>query len=131
MPKKYDRELLIRKIADMRIKSASTLNILNYLQDDVGMCKSVAYDILQDAQKYIIEITDDDFEASYREAVQQIEQQMDNCKYKKDWIALRQELNKLKGLHKAQRVDVTTKGQSLNEIVVTIVNSSDKLNDNE
>lgn len=129
--KKYDKEILIRKIAEMRIKSASTLDLLNYLQDEIGMCRATAYNILQEARQYIVEICDDDYERAYQDAIQQIEQQMSNCKYKRDWIALRTELNKLVGLYRPSKLDITTKGESLNEIVVTIVNSTDKPNDNE
>lgn len=117
----YDRELLVSQIAMMRIESKSTHFILNFLMKDIGMSRAVAYDVLSDAQKYITETTQKGFEDSFNEAVQQLEQQMSKESNRKIWLELRRELNKLKGLYRPQRIDVTTNGKDINTISIEIV----------
>ena len=97
---------------------------------DIGMSRAVAYDVLPDAQKYITETTQKDFEDSFNEAVQQLEQQMSKESNRKVWLELRRELNKLKGLYRPQRIDVTTNGKDINTISIEIVTPK-KDDDNE
>jgi hypothetical protein len=103
--KTFDRELLISKIAMMRIEGKSTHFILEFLRDSVKMGQTTAYEVLREAQDYIVKMTNQDLEKAYSEAIQQIERKMDSVSDKKTWLQFRAELNKLQGLYAAQKVE--------------------------
>lgn len=109
---KYDREVLVAKIAMMRIKSKSTYEILEMLQEKFGMGRTTAYLILKDAQQHILEMGQNDLNKAYEEAIQQIEQRMSNVG-DKQWLEYRKELNKLRGLYMPTRIDVTSMGEKI------------------
>lgn len=103
--KTFDRELLVSKIAMMRIEGKSTHFILEFLKNDIKMGITTAYEVLKDAQVYIVDMTTKDLEKAYSEAIQQIERKMDAVSDKKIWLQYRAELNKLQGLYAAQKVE--------------------------
>ena len=103
--KTFDRELLISKIAMMRIEGKSTHFILEFLKDSIKMGQTTAYEVLREAQDYIVKMTNQDLEKAYSEAIQQIERKMDSVSDKKTWLQFRAELNKLQGLYAAQKVE--------------------------
>jgi maltooligosyltrehalose synthase len=103
--KTFDRELLISKIAMMRIEGKSTHFILEFLKDDIKMGQTTAYEVLREAQDFIVKMTNQDLEKAYSEAIQQIERKMDSVSDKKTWLQFRAELNKLQGLYAAQKVE--------------------------
>jgi len=103
--KTFDRELLISKIAMMRIEGKSTHFIMEFLREDIKMGQTTAYEVLREAQDYIVKMTNQDLEKAYSEAIQQIERKMDSVSDKKTWLQFRAELNKLQGLYAAQKVE--------------------------
>lgn len=103
--KTFDRELLIAKIAMMRIEGKSTHFIMEFLREDIKMGQTTAYEVLREAQDYIVEMTNQDLEKAYSEAIQQIERKMDSVSDKKTWLQYRAELNKLQGLYAAQKIE--------------------------
>ena len=103
--KEYDREYLVSQIAMMRIEGCSTHFILEFLKNEIKMSQSTAYEILKQAQDYIMKMTGDDLKTAYSEAINQIEKKMDGMKDKKLWLQYRAELNKLRGLYAAQKVE--------------------------
>ena len=123
--KTFDREYLVTKIAMMRIEGKSTHFILEFLKDEIKMGQTTAYEVLRDAQDYIVKMTNNDFEKAYSEAIQQIERKMDQITDKKLWIQYRQELNKLEGLYAAQKVEHS--GQvGFTGIDIQIIGNNDK-----
>jgi hypothetical protein len=104
--KKYDREYLVAKIAMMRIKGKSTHTILEFLMETVGMSRKIAYEVLQDAQKYIMEQTNEDMKVALAEAISKLEELYESGtdKIRLDVI---KEMNKLRGLYAAEKVDVS------------------------
>lgn len=126
--KKYDREYLVAKIAMMRIKGKSTHTILEFLMEQVGMSRKIAYEILGDAQKYIMEQTNEDTKVAFAEAVHRLEMLYEegDAKVKLDVI---KELNKLRGLYATQKVDITSGGQSFTEIKLIQINKKDDLDE--
>lgn len=116
----YDREVLIPQIAMMRIEAKSTHFILQFLENKIGMGRTTAYEVLKDAQQYILNMAQTDVNKAYEEAIQQIERKMDNCSDKM-WLEYRKELNKLQALYRAQKIDVTTNGQAITGITIEIV----------
>lgn len=103
--KTFDRELLVAKIAMMRIEGKSTHFIMEFLREDIKMGQTVAYEVLREAQNFIVEMTNKDLEKAYSEAIQQLERKMDSVSDKKTWLQYRAELNKLQGLYAAQKIE--------------------------
>ncbi len=105
MNKKYDREFLVNKVAMMRIKGKSTYNIVEFLKDDIGMGQTTAYEIMRDAQKLFIDIQKEKIEGAFEESVSQLEELYDSTSDKKLRLSILQEVNKLKGLYAAQKIE--------------------------
>lgn len=125
--KKYDREYLVSKIAMMRIKGKSTHTILEFLMETVGMSRKIAYEVLQDAQKYIMEQVNEDMKVAFAEAISKLEELYESGtdKIRLDVI---KEMNKLRGLYAAQKVDITSGGKEITEIKLIQIKSKDELN---
>lgn len=132
MPKKYDKEFLINKLVMMRVKGKSTRFLLEFLQEKIGMARPTAYEYLRDAQSIIVEQQQEDVDVAYAEAIANLEEQLEDTSDKKLKLQIRQELNKLQGLHKPQRIDHTTNGKdmTITDITIEIVNKKEDL-DNE
>jgi hypothetical protein len=126
--KKYDREYLVAKIAMMRIKGKSTHTILEFLMETVGMSRKIAYEVLQDAQKYIMEQTNEDTKVAFAEAISRLEElyESGNDKIKLDVI---KEINKLRGLYATQKIDITSGGEAITEIKLIQVNKKEDLDE--
>jgi transcriptional regulator of NAD metabolism len=124
--KKYDREYLVSKIAMMRIKGKSTHTILEFLMETVGMSRKIAYDVLGDAQKYIMEQTNEDMKVAFAEAISKLEELYESGtdKIRLDVI---KEMNKLRGLYAAQKVDITSGGKEITEIKLIQIKSKDDI----
>jgi hypothetical protein len=123
--KTFDRELLIAKIAMMRIEGKSTHFIMEFLRDTIKMGQTTAYEVLREAQDYIVKMTNQDLEKAYSEAIQQIERKMDSVSDKKTWLQYRAELNKLQGLYAAQKIEHS--GQvGFSGIDIQIITNDDK-----
>lgn len=123
--KKYDREYLVAKIAMMRIKGKSTHTILEFLMETIGMSRKIAYEILQAAQTYIMEQTNEDTKVAFAEAIHRLEtlyEEGDN-KVKLDVL---KELSKLRGLYAAAKVDITSAGEAITEIKLIQINKRDE-----
>jgi hypothetical protein len=124
--KKYDREYLVSKIAMMRIKGKSTHSILEFLMETVGMSRKIAYEVLGDAQKYIMEQTNEDTKVAFADAIHRLEDLYENGdnKVKLDVI---KEINKLRGLYAASKVDITSGGKEITEIKLIQIKSKDDI----
>lgn len=113
-PKKYDREILVAKVAMMRIKQGkSTHTILEFLMEEIGMSRKIAYEVMGDAQKYIMEQTGQDIKIAIVEAINRLETLYEDGDNKLK-LETQKELNKLFGLYASQKVDVTSAGQPIN-----------------
>jgi len=102
---KYDREFLVNKVAMMRIKGKSTYNILEFLKDDLGIAQTTAYEILRDAQKIFVEIQQQKLEGAFEESISQLEELYETTSDKRLRLQIMQEINKMKGLYAAQKVE--------------------------
>lgn len=105
-PKKYDREFLVAKVAMMRIKGKSTHTILEFLMIQIGMSRKIAYEVLGDAQKYIMGQTNEDTKIAFAEAINRLEDlyEVSDGKLK---LEVQKEINKLMGLYAAQKVEIS------------------------
>lgn len=102
--KKYDRELLVSKVALMRIKGKSTHFILDFIMENFGVCRKVAYEILKDAQTYMLNQTDMEYEKAFAEAIHQLEELYEISEPKQK-LEVRKEISKLRGLYAPIRVE--------------------------
>jgi hypothetical protein len=125
--KKWDREIVIDKIMTLRIKGYSTKSIIDLLRDEFGYKQSQSYTIFRDAQARIKEMYEKEHGEAFAEAVSQLEKVIEkaekdnNQKMKLESI---KELNKLLGLHRPQRLDITSDGKSITDINITIIDGS-------
>ncbi len=113
--KKYDREFLVTKVAMMRIKGKSTHTLLDFLMVQIGMSRKIAYEVLTDAQKYIMDITDKDVNKAFTNAIQRLEE-LYEVGTNKERLETQKEINKLMGLYAADKVDITSGGNAITEI---------------
>ena len=102
--KTYDRDYLVKKIAMMRIKGKSTYFILEFLQNEVKMGQTTAYEVLRDAQKVINEMQITEIETAFNEAVAQLEELYEDTSDKKLRLEIRKEISKMRGLYAAQEI---------------------------
>jgi hypothetical protein len=115
----------------MRIKGKSTRFLIEFLIDEVGTGQTTAYEILRDAQKVVTEMQERHIEDAYSDAIARLEELYETSSDKKTKLQIQQELNKLQGLYKPNKVDVTTNGKDLqiNEIVVKFVDSKNDIDE--
>lgn len=126
--KSYDREILVSKVAIMRIKNKSTQTILDFLMNKIGMSRKIAYEILGDAQKYIMEQTSKDTERALAESINRLEGLIEDGDNKLK-LEAQKELNKLLGLYQATKIDVTTGGDKLTDIKINIIRPEENKED--
>ena len=107
--RRYDRELLVSKIAMMRIKGKSTHTIISFLREELDMSRKVAYDVLKDAQEYIMEQTNQDIQVALVEAINKLEDIYEEADERLK-LDTQKELNKLRGLYSASKIEVDLKG---------------------
>ena len=100
----YDREFLVKKIAMMKIKGKSTYFILEFLQNDIKMGQTTAYEVLRDAQKVINEMQLTEIETAFNEAIAQLEELYESTSDKKLRLEIRKEISKMRGLYAAQEI---------------------------
>lgn len=121
----YDRDFLVNKVAMMRIKGKSTYTIIEFLKDKVGMGQTTAYEVMRDAQKLFVELQRDKLEGAFEESISQLEELYESTSDKKLRLSIVQEMNKMKGLYAAQRVEHS--GQvGFTGIDIQIVTNDDK-----
>ena len=123
--KKYDREFLVTKVAMMRIKGKSTHTLLDFLMVQVGMSRKIAYEVLTDAQNYIMDITDRDVAKAFTNAIQRLEELYENGT-NKERLETQKEINKLMGLYASEKVDITSGGNAITEIKLIQVIKKDE-----
>lgn len=129
MAKKYDRDFLVAKISLMRIKGKSTQSILEFLMEKIGMSRKIAYEILQSSQKLILTQICEDSKIAFAEAIVRLEDLYENGneKVKLDVI---KEMNKLRGLYAADKIDITSGGKEITEIKLTQIIKKEDLDGN-
>lgn len=128
MAKKYDRELLVSKVAMMRIKGESTHSILEFLMGQLDESRKISYEILKDAQKYIMEQTNEDTKAAFAESINRLEMLYEKGT-NKEKLEVMKEMNKLRGLYAAQKVDITSGGEKITEIKIIEVKNGENAGD--
>lgn len=127
---KFDRDILVDQIANMRIKGAATKTILDFLQTQIGYKQAESYEILRDAQNKIKEMYQDANNTAFEEAIARLERLSESSNDKKLKLEIEKELSKLKGLYRPQKVDITSDGKAITDINIVFVNGSEELGKN-
>lgn len=122
----YDRNFLVKKIAMMRIKGKSTYFILDFLQTEVKMGQTTAYEILKESQKVINNMLTTEIESAFSEAIAQLEELFESTTDKRLRLEVRKEISKMKGLYAAQ--EIKHSGQvGFTGLDIQIINSKEEL----
>ncbi len=129
MAKKYDRDFLVAKISMMRIKGKSTQTILEFLMEKIGMSRKIAYEVLQSSQKLILNQICEDSKVAFAEAIVRLEDLYENGNEKTKLDVIK-EMNKLRGLYAADKIDITSGGKEITEIKLTQIIKKEDLDGN-
>ena len=103
----YDREIYVNEVSVMRIEGKSTQFILQHLMGkENGMCRKIAYEIIGEAQKQIVEMQKSEIDTAFAEAMAKLEQLYETSDNKLR-LEIQKEINKLKGLYSAEKIDIS------------------------
>jgi len=130
--KDFSKEDIIMSLVKMRVeKFATTKTMLDFLMKEIGYAQTYSYELIKISKTRINEIFREEHEESFHNAMARLEEIIESTKNEKTRLEAQKELNKLLGLHKPQKVDVTSNGKdiSVSEIVVKIVRSNDEEED--
>jgi hypothetical protein len=118
-----DPEQIVMALVKMRIERfATTKTMLDFLMKDLGFGMTRSYQLVNEAKEKISEIFKEETEQSFNNAVGRLEEMIESTKNEKMRLEAQKELNKLLGLHKPQKLDLTSAGEQLpTEIVVKII----------
>lgn len=130
--KTFDRDQIIMGLIKMRIeKFATTKTMLDFLMKDLGYGQTYSYELIKESKNKINDIFKEEHEQSFYTAMARLEDIIETTKNEKMRLEAQKEMNKLLGLHRPQKVDVTTNGKdvSINEVVVKIIKNNDEETD--
>ena len=117
--KGIDKEQIILQLIQMRIvQRATTKTLLYYLMIELKYATTYSYELINESKKRIGEIFKEEHQDSYETAKARLEQMIEKTESEKIRIDAIKELNKLLGIYKPVKVDVTTNGESINKISV-------------
>ena len=127
--KDWDKEQLISALVKMRVeKFATTKTMLDFLMNDIGYSQTYAYELIKLSKEMIHNIFKEEHEESFHNAIARLEEIIETTKNEKTRLEAQKEMNKLLGLHRPQKVDLTTNGKDLQigEVVVKIIRKEDE-----
>jgi plasmid maintenance system antidote protein VapI len=112
--KDWDKEQIISALVKMRVeKFATTKTMLDFLMKEIGYAQTYAYEMIKISKARINEIFKEEHEESFHNAIARLEEIIETTKNEKTRLEAQKEMNKLLGLHKPQKVDVTSGGKEL------------------
>lgn len=110
IPQRGDREQIVMALVKMRVeKYASQKTMYEFLTKQLGYKQAYAYELLEVARKRIVEIFKEEHEEAFQAAVSQLQEMIETAKDYRIRLEARKELNKLLGLHRPQRIEVSGK----------------------
>lgn len=127
---KNRRELIINKLMTMRIEGASQNTMMNYVLNETYI-KTVANAkvVIKTAMDRLVELSAAEFETALADGITRLENLYETTLDNKTRLSILQEINKIRGLY-MNKLDVTTGGKEINEIVISIVNANQHTSDN-
>lgn len=125
--KKGEKELIINKLVEMRVeKFASQKTMLDFLMNHLGYKRTYSYELLDLARKRIGEIFREEHEDAYEAAVGRLQEIIETASSEKIRLEATKELNKIQGIYRPQRIDVTSNGKEIKGVVNIIVASEEE-----
>jgi hypothetical protein len=115
-------------LVKMRIeKFATTKTMLDFLMNQLNYGQTYAYELIKLSKIRINHIFKEEHDESFHNAIGRLEEIIETTKNEKTKLEAQKEMNKLLGLHKPQRVDVTSNGKDIQigEVVVKIINNNE------
>ena len=128
--KDWSKEDIIMALVKMRVeKFATTKTMLEFLMNQIGYAQTYSYELIKISKSRINEIFKEEHEESFHNAMARLEEIIESSKNEKVRLEAQKEMNKLLGLHKPQRVDVTSNGKDLQigEVIVKIIRRDEDL----
>lgn len=127
--KEWDKEQIISALVKMRVeKFATTKTMLDFLMNDIGYAQTYSYELIKISKARLNEIFKEEHEESFSNAIARLEEIIETTKNEKTRLEAQKEMNKLLGLYKPQRVDITTDGKSIDTNLKIIFVDGDKGN---
>lgn len=126
--REWSKEDIVLALIKMRIeKFATTKTMLDFLMNKLGYAQTYAYELLKISKARIEKIFKEGHEESFYNAVARLEEMIEETKSERHRLAVQIEMNKLLGLHKPQRVDITSGGKemAITEVIVKIVKAEE------
>ena len=124
-----DKEQIISALVKMRVeKFATTKTLLDFLMNQVGYGQTYSYELIKLSKERINLIFKEEYEQSFHNAIARLEELIETTKNEKVRLESQKEMNKLLGLYRPQKVDITSNGKdiSVSEVIVKIVRREDE-----
>jgi len=133
---KYKREEIIRALIKMKLEEcASQYTMLNFLKDNFDYKQSYAYELLREADAKIAEIYKEYNKNSIELAIASLEEQFEVARKHKDrklMLEITKEINKIKGIYAAQKVEHSGAVQiNTIKLIETVKDKKEDNNNNE
>ena len=128
-PIEKDKEQVIMGLVKMRVeKFATTKTMLDFLMNDLKYGQTYAYELIKLSKVRINQIFKEEHDESFTNAMARLEEIIETTKNEKTRLEAQKEMNKLLGLHRPQKVDVTTNGKELgiSEVVIKIIKNNEE-----
>ena len=128
-PIEKDKEQVIMGLVKMRVeKFATTKTMLDFLMNDLKYGQTYAYELIKLSKVRINQIFKEEHDESFTNAMARLEEIIETTKNEKTRLEAQKEMNKLLGLHRPQKVDVTTNGKDLgiSEVVIKIIKNNEE-----
>ena len=117
--KDWDKDKIVSALVKMRIeKFATTKTMLDFLMNEIGYAQTYSYELIKISKERINEIFREEHEQSFHNAMGRLEEIIETSKNEKTRLEAQKEMNKLLGLYKPQKVDITSDGKAINEITI-------------
>lgn len=106
--KKGEREKIIMALVKMRVeKFSSQKTMLDFLMNQLKYKHAYAYELLGECRKRITEIFKEEHEEAFAASIARLQEMIETTKNEKIRLDAEKELNKLLGLHRPVKVEVS------------------------
>lgn len=128
-----EKEKIILELVSLRINQMkSTKSLLEHLRYKYHYSDDFSYVLIAESKDMIHHMFKEEHKESFENAKARLEQMIEVTKNEKIRLDAIKEMNKLLGLHKPQKVDITTDGDKINTIsVIKLVETKNENNENE
>lgn len=106
--KTWDRDQIILALVKMRVeKFATTKTMLHFLMVELGYAQTYSYELIKESKKKVNEIFKEESEESFYNSMARLEEMIETTKNEKVRLEAQKEMNKLLGLHRPTKVEVS------------------------